>query len=59
MPLKPGYKHSHGLNIPITTKGPTVEECLAKNYVACRQKYSADTPTNKRICAAISHKHCG
>jgi hypothetical protein len=61
MPEKKGYKHKEGFNIPLTTKGPIVEKCLAECYPALRKEgpLSADTPENKRIAAAICHKRCG
>jgi hypothetical protein len=59
MPLKKDYLHFKGFNIPKTTKGPAVERCIARNYAGCRTNLSADTPANKRICAAVAHKRCG
>lgn len=60
MPELRGYHHKKGFNIPITTKGSKVEKCLAECYPALRTgNLSADTPTNKRIAAAVCHKRCG
>jgi len=59
MPLKPGYKHAKGFNIPITTKGPAVEKCLAECYPAMRLEFPGESKKNKSIAAAICHKRCG
>lgn len=59
MPLKKGYKHAQGYNIPITTKGKAVEQCLAECYPAVRLKFPGESKKNKRIASAICHKECG
>lgn len=61
MPELPGYKHRKGFNIPKTTKGKKVEECLAECYPALRSTpaLSADTKRNKRIASASCHRKCG
>lgn len=58
MPHKPGYLFVSGRNIPLTTKGPAVENCLSVCYPACMKGHGEDK-TYKRICAATCHKRCG
>ncbi len=59
MPLKPGYKHKKGYNIPRTNEGKKVEKCLEKCYPALRTKFPGESKRNKSISAAICHKRCG